>query len=409
MTIGTSRGESLETHIREHSQRAKLLPTHPETVKIMRENILKLDGDMRFDEYMTTSLFGKGGFYRDRTSIDSDFYTHAQNPLFAELIHQYLINENLDDKDFVEIAGGAAHFKKNYLQSSNKSNRLYLSIDSSPALASFQKHTGKSNSQDHTIVADAISLPFRDSAFNGTIFANELLDALPCRVFKIKVENDICNIDSEAYVVANRLQTNLDVCFKPVIKDRFVREYESFLTSVQSERDLKDGSILSVSPHFAPLMQELNRVLGNGKILLFDYGFNEYVTNSNSLHFKPAHSMIPYNASSLQSAKDKLEKSGKKNTHNHASSLDIFTDAPLLGIREVISRPYETDITFYVDFSFLHHLSKANGANVRCRSQDHFFRTILERSPSISKKFSQSTIEGLLADDKEFILLEITK
>jgi len=333
-------------------------PTYPETLELMKDFISNEGGEVRFDQYMQEHLFAKDkGFYSDRVDIQKfagDFSTDALNPDFAKFISLYLQDNGHSDERFIELAGGDGTFKRNLLEL--MPSLQYLSIDLSPRLVAMQKNRESESNKD-TILADALRLPLEDESVEGVIFANELLDALPCRVFKTQKSPDGRLVVAEEGVVSSDGQ-DLEFGFKPVEKDEFVEEYEEFLNS--NNGATRQEGIASVSPEFKTLMEELNSVLKSGEIILFDYGFDSrYIT------MKRDENELPYFI------------------HNYEED----------SVENILAKPYETDITYNADFDFLKWLTnKANGdLEVNVDPQHHLFRKILE------DKDDQSLLESRVA------------
>lgn len=320
------------------------IPVYPETLQSMATFIRNKGGKVRFDEYMQESLFGQGGFYAERVKFGTKghFKTEALKPEFAGLLADYLESKGLISRDFVEIGGGDGTFKRNFLQCANGIN--YISVDASPKLAELQKEIdGK-----ETVRASATELPFAPNSLEGTVFANELLDALPCRVFEIAVrDNGKIELAREANVSVNSDNNSLKFELGIVERDMFVDEYEEFLN--EHGRRVNSGEIVSVSPHFRSVLAELNKVLREGSIMLIDYGFSEdYVTMK----------------------KDKEEQPY------------FWGPLEVEGVEKILERPYETDITYSIDFKFLVWLAKKinPGLKVSYSPQHHFFMDVMKNS-----------------------------
>ena len=333
------------------------LPQFPETLRLMDEFIQNHGGTVRFDDYMQEHLFGKGGFYSDRARIresgKADFKTDATKPEFAEFI-SLAVSDKVAGKDFLELGGGSGIFKKSYL-ALNPDTR-YISADMSPRLSALQKKAEDSEDNKGTIIASASKLPLTDKSINGVIFGNELIDALPCRTFKVKVDGEKVSIEEEAFVASNGDKLNFE--YKPAQRDDFVEEYERFLCEVQSERQMKTGDVISASEQFKPLFKELDRVLNKGKIVLIDYGFND----------------IPHPS--------------KRSWLSRHDEEQPFLEGDLKdGINRIMARPYETDITFDIDFPFCRWLlSQDPDVKADCKWMTTFSQEVFNANPEFFKR-----------------------
>ena len=352
------------------------LPQYPETLKLMGDFIREYGGSARFDAYMSEHLFGKGGFYSDRARIrekgDSDFTTDATKPEFAEFVSHCLIADPSVGKDFLEIGGGSGVFKKSYLNL--HPDARYLSADMSPRLAALQRNAEGSDENKGTMMASGFNLPLADRSIDGTIFNNELLDALPCRTFRVKEENGKVSIAEEAYVVADG--DNLNFEYKPVERDEFVNEYEEFLSEIQPTRKMKDGEVISASSAFKPLFQELTRVLDKGKIVMIDYGFDDESQTDYQYRFPQEK---PYVGRDVEN-----------------------------GIDRILERPYETDVTFEIDFPFCRWLlSKIPDLEVKSEPLAELAKDQLTEGSDFSKE-AQNAL-GYMKERRGFSVLEVSR
>ncbi len=346
------------------------LPVYPETLQKMVVFVRNNGGRVRFDRYMNESLFGEEGFYSNRVKIafGGDFATNALDSQFAELISDHVTALGSSGNTFIEIGGGDGTFKRNFLGLNPEVN--YVSVEASPKLAALQQSVdGKS-----TIRSSVTSLPFPTSSVEGTIFGNELLDALPCRVFKLYTQDDgRIEVVSEGVVTTSSDNESLKLNFEDIEKDEFVIEYEEFLNAYGRQVE-QQGEVVSVSPHFRKLLTELDRVLNKGMIVLIDYGFHEnYVTMM-----------------------------GKDN-----QELPYFKgQRGIYGIDKILERPYETDITYAIDFKYLKWLAKRVNPKtiVSFRPQHYLFREVRSKS---GKEYNDKWMQPI--PNVRFGVLEIGK
>jgi len=320
-------------------------------------------GEVRFDTYMREHLMGAMGYYQNAVEIGKfgDFETFVYNPGFAHLLFEFLQTQNLTGKDFLEIGGGDGVFKRQYLE--HDPGVHYISVDASSKLAALQKGHGQ------TLVASAKNLGLADESIEGIIFANELLDALPCRVFKIGNDNERIVIREEGYVSLEG--PDLTFSFNEAERDDFLETYENFLNE-RMDSHFEEGEVVSVAPESEEVLRESMRVLRSGKVILVDYGFS----GANQSYRRDPKEM-PY-------------------------FRDGFTFS---GVEGIVRQPYQVDITFMSDFPFLEHLAQEihpTGA-VRQLAQHHFFGDIL-RTMSVDDRSYQR-----LSNTSTFNILMIDK
>ena len=90
--------------------------------------------------------------------------------------------------DFLEVGGGTGTFKRSFLEQAGKVRQEinYISLDFSPLMLKQQMPELGMN-----VRADALKrLPLADGSVNGIIFLNELFDALPFKVLRVKMSQD---------------------------------------------------------------------------------------------------------------------------------------------------------------------------------------------------------------------------
>jgi SAM-dependent MidA family methyltransferase len=272
-------------------------------------------GKVRFDKYMQEHLYGSQGYYSKHAEIGQNkhFFTRSLYPEFSRNIMNYLSRNRLVVKDFLEIGGGTGVFKKNLLNQNNEIK--YYSVDLSKKMLKLQALQGGFS----TALAPADELPLNTGALNGVVFSNELIDALPCRVFKVNANSKKIEILQELFIYAANNRITAD--FFNVEYDGFCKDFEQYLNE---KRIPASGSIISVAPKTEAVLKEMHRVLNSGVILLFDYG---YVSNT-GFFLKE----FPF--------------------YNENASLK--------GIEHIVANPYLKDITYFVDFEYLNWLCDKN-------------------------------------------------
>ena len=274
--------------------------------------ILAKGDAVRFDQYMQEHLYGEEGYFSKRAEIGSgDFGTESFRPAFAHLIFLNLQQQGLDGRDFLELGGGPGVFIRNYLAHSPETD--YISADISKKFALMQAQTN-----GNAIASDAAALGLQSNSIEGCIFSNELIDNLPCRVFRITRNDDGVGINEEGYVGTDG--AGLYFKFGVAERDEFLETYGEFLN--QGIYPVADGDIISIAPKAVDVIKESLRVLKSGKIMFIDYGFGD------ALYCGRRSEELPYIV----------------RRPNYDDSRDIA---------KILASPYDTDITYSVDFEFL--------------------------------------------------------
>lgn len=302
--------------------------------KINLENMVRFVSNngsrVRFDRYMQEHLYGENGYYRIKVEIGpgGDFGTEAMSPEFPHLIFLNLQQQSLAGKDFLELGGGTGAFKRNYLAYSPETN--YISVDISKKLASMQAQGG-----GRVIIGDAAALNLKSDSIDGVIFSNELIDVLPCRVFKLARDNGRIKINEEGYVTIDGKALRFE--FRGAERDEFLITYEEFLS--QGIYPVQDGDIISVASKTADVIKEALRVLRSGKIMFVDYGFGEPISHQRRTKELP-----------------------------HIMRKPDYDD--LGDISKILANPYSMDITYSVDFEFLKWIAKQVDPNAKVGYKD---------------------------------------
>ncbi len=195
--------------------------------EILRGEILN-NGPVSFERFMEVALYHPGsGYYRRRRSPfgrDGDFYTATQlQPVFGDLIRA--IAERLtDDRTFVDWGAGADGMRE--------------------AFASW----------NYRAIEHGDAAP---EEIDGVIFANELFDALPCRVFGNDGESLVDLRDGEfvwtsmpvreecprAFVELNRMAASL--------RRGFVIAIDYGYEERERASRFPSGSLMSYRKHFS--------------------------------------------------------------------------------------------------------------------------------------------------------------
>lgn len=332
-----------------------------------------LGGKARFDRYMAESLEGEDGFYNKRATIGTTGYfdTFSSDPALAELVAAH----GTQGPDFAEMGGGEGTFKRNLLKINPKLH--YISIEQSKKFAELQK----TSPDENIIVANALHTGLPTSSINGTIFSNELPDALPCRSFKVELKGDQVLLNQELFIRRKGAPDKpvLRAAFEQAEQDDFLADYQNFLQQIQNKRNMQNGEVISIAPDAVALLAEMHRILNKGSIVLIDYGFYDGTD-------RPKHKRQP-----LQTpfALDYAYP-------NEDSAID----------KPAVPTPYLTDITYELDFEYL--LLKCEELSSRTRIQLTPLEQFTKQTLGQCLDFFTADPKKLLRENR-FFVLEIKK
>ena len=219
--------------------------------------------------FMERALYDPdGGYYTgagQRSGRDGDFYTSVDaGPLFgqllAELIARVWARHREANFDLVEAGAGNGRLMGDVLDALRTSHAechasLRVRLVERSAVAR-QAHDALAARHDPLPVHSSPDLPER---FDGLLFANELLDAMPAHRL-VQTDRGL----REAYVRedAGRLALGLGPVSSPALA--------SYVGEVGVE--LPAGATVDVSPAAVAWVGDAARRLGRGAMLLIDYG-----------------------------------------------------------------------------------------------------------------------------------------
>lgn len=236
----------------------------------IRQEIDTARGQIDFARFMDLVLYAPGlGYYAagaHKFGRSGDFVTAPEiSPLFAKCVARQFqqIFSSLTQKNILEFGAGSGIFAKDVLLELKKLNALpdkYYILEISAQLRDRQVQRFKTECPEflpRVIWLDSLpSFPF-----NGIIFANEVLDAMPIHRFEynagevkecyVTVENNqfMWRNDSPSDEIKTRINTVLETCELP-------NYYRSEISLIQSA-----------------WIQSVADILQQGVILLIDYGY----------------------------------------------------------------------------------------------------------------------------------------
>jgi SAM-dependent MidA family methyltransferase len=296
--------------------------TEDELIERLRSTIRSVTaskaGVVPFDDYMQHTLFDPElGFYenvRIGPQWNAHFDTFSSLPAFAEMIRG-LLPEGC--REILEVGGGRGTFLTNL--SPLFSGNMYA-VDISPSLLKSQFEV----SRVHVLAGSATLIPLTNNSFSGAVFCNELLDALPTRVFKVGSENNLPTIKEELFVGASKDNQELCLLWKKVSsRDLFVKHLQTYYR--ETNRSIPEGTIVSYSPQTKRFINEAERILSpQGRLIMVDYGYKN----------TPQHDNTPYGKFFVDQ-------------NHHQIPLEVL-----------IKFPCVLDVTTMVDFHYVQYLAE---------------------------------------------------
>jgi SAM-dependent MidA family methyltransferase len=234
--------------------------------------IAKEGGWVNFAQLMDAALYTPGlGYYSGgakKFGFDGDFVTASEiSPLFSQTIARQVkqvlsaLKAQNKQADILELGAGTGRFARDLLLEMAKLEQLptrYMILEVSAHLREVQQSTLK-EALPNELMNRVVWLDELPKHFDGLIFANEVLDALPVHIVK-KTADGL----AEMGVVSE--DASLAWQEKPASS--------SALKGFVAEIDLMDGYTTEVCLAASGLVASLAGILQSGMLLLIDYGFS---------------------------------------------------------------------------------------------------------------------------------------
>ena len=229
-------------------------------------------GWINFSQLMDAALYTPGlGYYSGgakKFGLSGDFVTAPEiSPLFAQTVarqaEQVLNALQIQNKpnDILELGAGTGRLAKDLLLELSKLDQLptrYMILEVSAHLREVQQATLKAALPDE-LIKRVVWLDALPDHFNGLIFANEVLDALPVHIVKKTLEG----VSEMGVVLAYEgLAWEEKPVLLPVLKDFVEALY------------LMDGYTTEICLASSGLVSSLASSLQSGMLLMIDYGFS---------------------------------------------------------------------------------------------------------------------------------------
>ncbi len=255
-------------------QNSPLPPPHPDAVRhsqrlmmMMREAMNEAGGVIPFVEFMNQALYAPGlGYYSAgvrKFGADGDFITAPEiSPLFSQCVARQCqqVLATFDQPVILEFGAGSGIMAAEILKELDRLNCLptqYLILEISADLQQRQRETLQARvPQLLARVQWLESLP--SEPLQGVILANEVLDAMPIRRFRLDEQN-ICEFYvglADAEFVWQMLPT----------RDESLRAAVEML-------HLPVGYVSEINVALPAWIQSVADILAAGLVLLIDYGF----------------------------------------------------------------------------------------------------------------------------------------
>lgn len=236
-------------------------------IKKIREKIAKHNA-ISFYDYMKMALYEPTlGYYSSgfkKIGKDGDFVTAPElGSLFAKtLAHQFMqITHKLNEPMIMEIGAGLGHFAKDvleYLDDNKALPKRYHILEISADLKNRQKETLHQLPDHIKHRINWLDTPPEDS-YDGIIFCNEVVDALPVEVF---------------YYTENNFQ-RLMVEWDDNFKETWGQFPSSLLEHIHSLNLSPNTNYRSeFIPHLHEWVTSITSKLQSGYVIFIDYGYH---------------------------------------------------------------------------------------------------------------------------------------
>lgn len=233
--------------------------------ELLAHRITVNGGLLSFADYMTQALYEPGlGYYMAGSAkfgANGDFITAPElTPLFGATLGREAkgVLDTVGGGGILELGAGSGRLAIGLLKSLDQHLIDYTILEPSAELSQRQQQLLKDELTDAQFarVSWIDSLP---SGFKGVIIANEVMDALPVERFQVEETlRQLC--------VNSKLQSEL--CEAPEELFRAVKAIEADLG-----RTFESGYLSEVCLLTEPWVASLADALGEGVVLLIDYGY----------------------------------------------------------------------------------------------------------------------------------------
>ncbi len=236
--------------------------------EIIRERIVQ-ENSISFADFMQMALYQPGfGYYSSGThkfGKQGDFVTSPElGDLFAKCMARQFkqVLDQVDTAIILELGAGTGQFCFDCLLELDNLNSLpknYYILEISADLQHRQNDLIQSLPNHLRGLVSWIKQPLKEK-FNGIIFANEVLDALPVEVFKFE------NHDYQ--------QMSVSLDGEDSFKQNWQAMPESLKAQIQAkELNLTNGYVSEFAPSLSAWLKTITQSLQQGVVLFVDYGY----------------------------------------------------------------------------------------------------------------------------------------
>ncbi|MCW8934765.1 MAG: SAM-dependent methyltransferase [Gammaproteobacteria bacterium] len=238
-------------------------------VEVIKQDIIEAGGWIDFERYMQLALYSPGlGYYSggaQKFGEQGDFITSPEvSSLFAQTLSNPVskLIEKIPDTNIIEFGAGSGKLAADLLRALQKKAKLpekYFIIELSAELQQRQKDTIRQLVPDLlTHVQWLTKLP--ESRVNAIVIANEVMDAMPVKRFRVK----------------NKNIEKLGVEIKGQQLELSYREADENLTKKVDALGINRNEYAYVSElneHIKPWIKSITQCIEKGAIYLIDYGY----------------------------------------------------------------------------------------------------------------------------------------
>jgi SAM-dependent MidA family methyltransferase len=249
---------------------------HSQTfVKALQQHIRENSGAIAFSRFMELALYAPGmGYYSAgarKFGVDGDFVTAPElGSVFAKCIAQAsakILQQLEGETIFFELGGGSGTFAEHALKHFSTLNVLptrYCILEPSADLRERQQQRLKENlSAELFLRCEWLDGPF-EKKWQGVLFANEVLDALPTPRFVVRegeVYEEMVVLDANENFI--RVDQPADALLRAAVR-HIERDTETlFAENYRSE-------VLLQLPYW---IQAVGGLIEKGAMLFVDYGY----------------------------------------------------------------------------------------------------------------------------------------
>lgn len=257
---------------------------HKRLALYINQQISESGGAIPFSEFMQSALYAPGlGYYQSGThkfGERGDFITAPEmGALFACGLANSITSADLDlGKNLLEIGAGSGQLAADLLCQLEVQNQLpdnYFILEPSASLQSLQYQ--KISTQAPALVKRVTWLSELPKNFVGIIFANEVVDAIPCELIE-KTANGWCyrGVSATESEHTEKDKTETDAPFEKTLEFEWTYAGEcdqQALPPILLQQEYSEGYTSEVRPLARGWIKGLASALARGHILLLDYGY----------------------------------------------------------------------------------------------------------------------------------------